>query len=324
MKRTTTCSVVVYTTEKCTLCEMDDVANVIASSANNAEALPANTQLDRLQSVLISGDIVFTSQVLILVPDVWLSFSTQTIEAKTPDALLPLAALSSAAQTTFSSPDNVLFLYRTRTLPSDAITLDIVACTSSLANALAKPFINGGVRYLIMPFSQWAHLKTGAKSWSYLKRNALCFYQPDSQKRLKHKRLWVQLILLSVVLHTSAYLYLSLLHEQSHQSKVTRQALLDKSSAWENDQQANAFVASALTFIQALPKKTRLLVFDGAEQTTSFQVTLLSSEKDALLERWQQQQPSWQWEVTKVEPRSFSLIKEDEVVDVFISIHPTK
>ena len=320
MKLRTTYSVAVYAADNCQFYKNNNTVCDTELLSNDDDTLPNSTQLEKLQKPLLHTEAIDCHRVLILVPDNWLSISTHQVERHTPNELLPLAAMSFAAESTFSPPESLLFHYDQRRIEKQSITLEVTACSIEWARLLAKPFDNRGIPYLVMSFTQWSRLKTGTKSWSYLTQQSLSIFQPDRHKRIKQKRLWIGLIVSSVVLHCAAYFYQSSLYVQSQQLAFERHASLDKYAIWRNQQQSSEFVATALNFAQSLPKKTRLTAFEGTERGVSLQVMLLKEERAELLARWRQQYPSWRWIVNDIKPIAPSLTINEEVINVSLSI----
>ncbi|NLQ18546.1 hypothetical protein HGG82_13105 [Marinomonas sp. M1K-6] len=261
-----------------------------------------------------------SSRLLVLVPDDCLSVSQHALDHVIPRSLLPLAALSYAVETTFSPPESVCFSYQQNVLSTTSAQLTVFACTKDWAEAVCLPFQAAATSCLLMPLSLWENRHTKARSWSYIAQHALSVYQPNQEKRKTALRLWGYLLLASLLIHAAALFYFMAWQQESVLALQERQRALADQMAWQDDQTANAFVASALEMVQGLPSSARLARFEGAASSVTFSVTLPEQALSLLLTAWRQQQPDWRWEVKRDLYHSPSGLNQEGVVDAHISV----
>ncbi|MEO9276024.1 hypothetical protein ABFY09_14400 [Marinomonas sp. 5E14-1] len=317
-------SVALYSADKCTFYDRNEIEKRIDTSLQSSDFIPDSSQLFAMQKTLFINDCKVKSRAVILVPDHWLSVSKHVLEPLTPSSLLPLAALSYAVESTFSAPETVLFSFRKALVEDKQIQLSVFACSAEWNKQLVSPFQSKNVSCLIVPISLWQSTKPSLRSWSALSKYALSSYQPDYKKSQQMKRLWLCLLLFSVSIHSIAYGYFLSLEQRIHQSLTERQSLLERQSAWASYQEPNDFVLSTLRLMQALPTSVRLVSFDGQNQQADFQLTLTQEEFEPLLISWQQRFPNWRWQVSELHQTSSDVLSlsesSKEVLDVFISV----
>ncbi|MDB4837058.1 hypothetical protein OAH87_01135, partial [Marinomonas sp.] len=173
----TSYSVAVYSIRGCQLCLPCDLKAVL-DGLSDMPALPL--ELDQLKEIKVSlpnkarGRF---SRLLILVPDEWLAVSNSRTEDAIPSKLLPLAALSHAAEITFSSPESLWFSYQYEKVARHHFELTVFACSAELADALLEPFQEEYIPCVLMPLRQWKALKPKHKSWASLTKSGLSRYQ---------------------------------------------------------------------------------------------------------------------------------------------------
>ena len=344
MKLTTGYSIAVYTAEKCTLYDLGTVDDAIDCVDQFRDSPPSKVRLNAIQKSLSIHSDSADSNIIILVPDDWLSTSQHNLDQIIDSALLPLVALSYAVETTFSAPETLLFSYQKKIMHDQQPQLTVYSCSTDWAEQLSQPFTERGSSCFIMSITQWKNLKSGKKTWSYLVKQALSIYQPDYEKRKARKRRWFCLILFSVLIQSTAYVYSSSLAERAKQAGVDRAYVLEKKSLWASEQESNAFIESALTLVQVLPSSVRLVSFDGKDEVVNIKLTLSRKDLTALLEGWRKQYPLWHWEIAPISPHAGSnqqaflplpsdllkvgssvsqhdeILSRQEVVDVSVSI----
>jgi hypothetical protein len=314
-------SVALYTSDKCTLHNKVDGEKWVINSSQCDDSAPNPSQLTVIQKTLNANTFTDVSRVVILVPDTWLSVSQHHLDHLVPTSLLPLAALSYAAETTFSPPETLLFSYQQKVMDNKQTQLTVFACSEEWAKQLCVPFQSLNVSCLLMSMTQWRGLRSSSRSWSYLKKNALSTYQPDDEKRQKRKRLWFCFILLSLLIHGVAYGYFCLLQQDSHQAQAERQKILAVRSIWESSRESSEFAHSVLSLVQGLPMSVRLTLLEVEEKQASFQLTLSEHELEQILANWRKASPHWHWDVSKRSQHQISPSEQyEEVLDVFISI----
>ncbi|MBD5772498.1 hypothetical protein [Marinomonas colpomeniae] len=302
MKLMTGYSVAVYTAENCALYDLDELDEVVDYLDQSHCSLPDKAQLISIQKNFSTCHHPNTSNLMILIPDDWLSISQHKLDTSIPSALLPLASLSYAVETTFSTPEALLFSYQQEAIQPKQCQLTVFACSADWYEQLCLPFKELGASCLVMSIRQWKTLKLGNKSWSYLSKRALSVYQPDYEKRKKRKRLWICLVLLSALTHSVAYGYYLSLRKNTEQALVDRQSVLAEKALWVSAQNSSVFVESALTLVQALPPSVRLVSFNGEPDVVSFQLTLSWTDLNILLVNWRKQYPSWHWQIERLFP----------------------
>ena len=321
MKLTMSYLVALYSTQKCTLYDDIDVDKLVADSYQSPNLAPSFSQVASIQKTLSLNGTIAIPRVIILVPDSWISVSQHILDHLVPTPLLPLAALSYAVETTFSTPETLLFNYQEETTTSKQTQLTVFACSAEWAEQICLPFKSRKMSCLLMSVTQWKNLRS--RSWAYLAKNALSIYQPDYRKHQTRKRLWICLVLLSLLIHSLAYGYFSFLGQRLHQTILEKKNIVAIQSTWESSQESNRFATSVLTLIQGLPMSVRLTSFDAKDQSATFNLTLSKYEFERLLVNWQEAFPHWHWEVTEppqVHSQSPSSALNGEVIDVFISI----
>lgn len=332
MKLMTAYSVALYTAQNCILFDRSNVNEIVDPRPQDQGLTPDSTQLDVIQKNISinrppfnndtanNGFVNNNSNIVIVVPDNWISVSHHRVDHILPDALAPLAALSYAVETTFSAPDSLMYHYQQMELEEKQTQLTVFACSSEWATQLCSPFQALGASCLLMSQTQWSDLTVSNPSWSSIRKHALSMYQPDIEKNKRVKRRCVFLLLFSLILHTGAYLYLLVLQQQTQAVIEARQQTLALKSDWESDQKSTPFLESILVIVQALPNSIRLVQFDVGFDYAVLQVTLSQLDFASLIDRWRQDHSSWrfEWEhVSYVQPIGMN---DEEVMDVAISI----
>ncbi len=319
--------VAVYSLEQCSLCTPLEATKLVNKSPSKNNTLPDSSQLETIQRSLLPINVSSSTRMLILVPDSWLSVSVHRIDHIIPSSLLPLAALSYAVETTFSPPDSLMFSYQQDVLPAKQAQLKVFACSSEWAEQLSFPFKPSVKHCLVMSFAQWASKSTGVFSWSQCSKQALSVFQPEKEKQQKTQRLWLCLMVFSVLVNGVAYGYYTALQQDSDTLLHSRQAVIAAQSAWESSNNEDVqFVTSVLSKVQALPTSARLTLFEssdkvnGETQPIFFQVTLPKADLELLLENWKKQHPAWRWEVTYSAEELPILSQQKEVVDASVSV----
>ncbi|ETX09654.1 hypothetical protein MUS1_06460 [Marinomonas ushuaiensis DSM 15871] len=326
--------VAVYSSQKCTLFDSSDVDGMVICHPQNQDISPDSIQLESIQKDISFKDIplnddtfhrpIFnnragSAKIIVVIPDSWISVTQHKIDHLVPISLAPLAALSYATETTFTAPEALMFNYRQVVLDRNQTQLTVFACSNEWANQLCSPFKMLGASCLLMSQTQWADASVRNTSWSSLRKHALSIYQPDKEKNTKTKRLWFILVLLSLLVHSGAYVYFWNLQQQTEIALIDRQKTLTLISEWESDQVNSPFAESILGLIQALPTSVRLMQFDAGFDQAFLQVTLPQRELATLIERWREGDSSLQFEweqLTADKPSGFN----SEVIDASISI----
>lgn len=328
MKLIKSYSLALYSAEQCTLYNKNEIDKQVDLSPQSSDFIPDALQLVAIQQSLALENWAAESRIVILVPDHWLSISNSILDSSTPPSLMPLAALTYAVESTFSTPEMVWFNYQKKRLEDNRIQLSVFACSEEWSKQLCSPFSSKNASCLIVPVSLWQNIKPRSRRWSTLSRHALSHYQPDHEKQRTCKRLWCCLLVLSVLVHSLAYGYFSSLEQRIHLLLTDRQSLLERQTAWATHQDSNDFVFSVLGLMQELPTSVRLVSFDGGSQQADFQLTLTQEEFAYLFSRWEQDFPHWHWQVFESfqAANSISLPVESnqEVLDVFVSVFEKK
>jgi hypothetical protein len=315
-------SVAVYTAEQCIFYDSFKAAELVALQAiNQGSSTPDTLQLSAIHQTLSLESLAKRTPVLILVPDAWLVVSRSQIDHLIPSTLLPLAALSYAAETTFLPPEAVKFNYLQIALSDKRAELTVFACSNEWAELLCRPFYNTAKDCVIMPSSQWLDMKAPSRrSWSNCKKQALSSYQPNKVKNQKARMLLGYLLILSLFVQGGALTYLFSLHKHTEEAILVRQEVLELQSAWKAVHVENDFTQSILSVVQALPKSVRLAAVESDGAKAKVRMTLSQSDLDAVFIGWQHQFPHWLWEVSQTSNPAESVHKKVEVLDVSISI----
>lgn len=314
-------SVAVYTAEQCTLYNSFQAAELVAlQSINQADFSPDTLQLSAIHQTLSFELLPKNIPVLVLVPDAWLVVSRSQIDHLIPNALLPLAALSYAAEATFLPPETVQFNYLQVALSDKRAELTVFACSNEWAGQLCLPFHNMAKSCVIMPFSQWQEMKPSLRSWQNCKKRALSTYQPDKVKNQKARVLLGCLLALSLFVQGSALTYLVWLHKQTEEAFLARQEILEVEAAWKAVHLESDFAETVLDAVQALPRTVRLVAVESDGMKAKVRMTLPKSDLESIFIGWQRQFPQWLWEVNQNSQSALSMHNNSEVLDVSISI----
>lgn len=320
MKLMPSYSVAIYSAQTCTFFDSPESVNLSCGELMNEGPTPDIDQLDSIQATLSLDNESIASRLIVLVPDSWLSVSQHQIDHLIPSSLLPLAALSYAVETTYSPPELVMFSYQQEVLPIKRTQLTVFACSNQWAERLCLPFKHLTKSCLIMTKQQWVDMPSKVQSWSFCSQRALSVYQPDKEKRKSARRLWGYLLMLSVIINSTAFAYLFVSQQRTERALLERKVLLETQSTWSSQQETSEFSESVLGLVQTLPVSARLAQFDGRIAMASFKVTLPKQDLDRLLESWHQQHQHWRW---KVEAQSLYLpasVNQEEMVDASISV----
>lgn len=320
MKLLSDYSVAVYSAQECKLYNSSKVACLADFSAFINAPRPDSQQLYAIHQRLKIGQELNGSRIIILVPDAWLSVSQHRVDHLIPVSLRPLAALSYAVEATFSLPENLLFSYQYEPLSAQQSLLSVYACSCEWAEQLVLPFLSIPKTYLLMTISQWQAMSSRKRSWSSCSFCSLSLYQPEKAKRVKARQLFWCLVVLSLVLNSTASVYFLSLDQNTTYMRIARQTIQNTQSAWSSTHSANAFSASALDLIQALPRSARLEYFESRAQRAFLQMTLPARDLELLLVTWRQHKPDWRWEVKQRPHHPTSPITQKEVVDVSIKV----
>lgn len=317
MKRTPNYYVAVYSAQECVICSPNDAMTRLPCVPHDAP--PDDQQLLTLQNTVKA----FTKhRLVVLVPDSWLSVTEHQIDHPIPPPLQPLAALSYAAEATFTAPDSVRLSYQYALLSSKQAILTVFACSVAWFEQLCKPFQANAAPYLIVPASQWFDNAVPArrKTWRYCQKNALLIYQPDQDRRRQSRRLWWGLLISSLILNAAAGWFLLALQHTTQGLEIDQQTALQRQPEWSNSPSQHGFVDSVLGLTQALPRSVRVLSVSKEKGRAELRMLLPASHLDSMLAGWRRQQPTWQWQLIEHEGRSLSPAQSVEVVNVSITI----
>ncbi|MBR7889967.1 hypothetical protein J9B83_13695 [Marinomonas sp. A79] len=316
MKRTPNYFVAVYSAQGCEICSPD---NAIAHLSHETDEAPDDQQLLTIQA---SINAAAKSRLVILLPDAWLSVTEHQIDHQVPPKLLPLAALSYAAEATFTPPESVMLNYQQSSLPSKQTGLTVFACSVAWAEQLRRPFQTKVDTCLLVPESQWHDdtVPVRRRTWRYCQKKSLFVYQPDQDRRRQGRRLWWCLLVLSLILNTAAGLYFLSLKHTTEAAQVAQQATLNSQPEWFHSTQKEGFVDAILALMQALPRSVRVLSLVGEEERAELRLLLPASNLEPLLSNWRQQQPNWQWQWVEHGSVAISPTQPVEVVNVSITI----
>ena len=320
MKLTPTYSVAVYSAQKCLFFDSAEAAALATLPPLIDDPLPDVQQLKSIQQTRSFENASSTARMIVLVPDSWLCVSQHRVDHLIPSALLPLAALSYAVETTFSPPESVMFSYQQDVLPAKHTQLTVFACSNEWARQLMQPFQSFTQSCFLMSQGQWINRQSKTYTWSCCVQSALSLYQPDKEKRKKARRLWCCLLILSVLIHSVASVYYWRLEQRSAKALIGYQETRLIQSDWAPAQEKKAFSESVLGLVQALPMSARLAQFNGGASSAFVKVTLPKQGLDLLLSNWEKQRPDWRWEVERRPHYLSSTMNQVEVVDAFISI----
>lgn len=311
----------VYSAKECNVFKSRDAANLADLSSLNNDPRPSLQELESIKQGLDIDQEDIASRVIILVPDAWLSVSQHRIDHQIPSALLPLAAMSYAVETTYSAPDAVLFSYQYKELSAQQSLLTVYACTNEWAEALCLPFESMGKTCLLMPVSQWTSIQSRKMSWHTCSEWALSKYNPEKEKRLKARRLCWSLVVFSLLLHIVASAYFFSLDQESTDMQLARKTIQESQSSWASNRHSDDFSSSILSLVQTLPTSARLGHFESKDQRAFLQMTLPATDFQLLLAEWRQKNPDWQWEVEQKPHRiDVPATQKKEVVDVSIEV----
>lgn len=322
MKLTPNIAVAVYSARQCSLLAIGDAFELVKESVTHTDLAPDSNHLLAIQrDVQPTHYLPNVSQLVIVIPDSWLSVSQHLIDHVIPPSLLPIAALSYAVETTFSPPETLLFTYQQTVLVDKQTHLKVLACSTEWADQLCAPFQEWAKTMCIISVSQWLDTKplSPHRVGSYCQRNALKTYQPANNKRHKTRRLLGALILLSTLLNGLAVVYWFGLQQHTDQALTLRDTHRHAQDAWLDSQQTDDFSDAVLALLKTLPKSVRLVWVSGDALHMRFKMTVSEHELGRLLADWQQQYPEWQWKVDPLRSAS-STFNQQGVMDVSVSV----
>lgn len=321
MKLTPNYSLAVYSSKKCVLVESTE-STQLSFQLPFDDPPPNPEELCLIQQSLAAEMLLRTRYCVVLVPDTWVSRSTHRIEHHVPPALQPLAALSYAAETTFSAPDVLLYSYQYQIINQSTSTFTVFSCTTEWAEQLLAPFKKCGVVCFLMPHGLYSQINPGILSWWRYSQRALSVYQPEKAKRNRSRLLWGVLLGLSILLNSMSFYYFTHLENRLKVVVISYQEKRALHQSGLSTQEPDDFVLSTLQLVQTLPHSVRLSHFVTQTDQAEWQITATKLDLDLLLTNWQERFPAWRWDVMK-QPHSTSYVShQKEVVDAFIKVYP--
>ena len=318
MRLTSAYSVAVYHAEYCTFYESSTAPALARLDPFFSQDIrPDSHQLALIQSTIVTRRKNKPTRLIVLVPDAWLSTSQCQIDHLVPVSLLPLAALSYAVETTFLPPETLSFSFQQHSLPNQFAELAIFACSNEWRKQLCEPFKRPSHPCLLIPFSQWNSMPERSRSWSQCQKKALATYQPDKPQRRVNRLLWWSLLMASVLINGSASAYFLTLQQQSAQTLIERQQILNQQTTWSSSRVDHPFIETLLAMVQSLPRSVRIVSMTHVDANATLLMTLPQQVLTDLLNQWQSQTPTWQW---RIESTVVSASNRTEVVDVSIHV----
>ncbi len=310
----------IYSAECCTLVAPANYSRLSQSGVSD-NALPDATKLASIQQTLSADTLAKAGRCIVVVPDAWLSVSEHRIEDRISPSLRPLAALSFAAETTFSAPDSLLYSYQYQEVDQETLVLTVFACRPEWAEQLLAPFKHRTKSCLLVPQSCCHQVAQRGLSWSRCSQYSLSVYQPEAEHDKHARRLWVGLIGLSLLLHGAAFLYYAHLEGRTSEMVSRYQDKRAAQQEWSSELSSDDFIHSTLSLIQGLPDSVRLGHFVAETPPTYLHITLPQQDLDRLLTQWRTRYPDWHWELEQQPHQGVSVSHQKEVVDAFIKIY---
>ncbi|MCB5162309.1 hypothetical protein [Marinomonas algarum] len=331
--------VALYTPQHCVLyTSLEASKTVLPSSASDKDdhdrfldyaTSPDPSRLASIQDTVFfhnkkqSFDARFkTKRLIIRVPDDWLSVSSHAIDHVIPATLLPMAALSYAAEATFLPPDAILLSQQQEIMAESAANLTVFACSKEWARQLTKPFKDRAKHSLLVPESQWLAMSAlpPRKKWRACLSCALVPFQSDKVQRQKARRLWIILLLASLLINTVAATSWLLFHQRSHQAIAAQQAFVSHQDDALSLSRADDFIEPVLSLTQALPRSAQLIEFNAETDHAFLHMRLPRQGLKDLQSKWQKQYPKWQWSIDIQKVDSAGSPSQTEVVHAHITI----
>ncbi|REG82360.1 hypothetical protein [Marinomonas pollencensis] len=312
MKRISPDCVVFYTASQCYIYPIQSCPKALPFDVEDARPVPSDEQIKLLQQELKQSVLASSRQLLIVVPNAWLSVSEHQIAHPLSPKLAPLAALAFASETTFAPPNEIFFHHSVDKLNKDLFQLHVIACSKMLRDLLRQPF-DAAQDCRLISMQQWQQRSSrrfARYTWGQFE---LSNYQPEEDRRRNLVRRWLVFVLLSVSLHLLILGYFYLLDRQHKQLAVTLQ---QQTQALSLPQKGSVFVSQLLTMLRTLPKDVRLSSLSSEQHAATAYLTLPHDSLPILLAQWRQAFPHWRWQVL---PQS-KLLESQEVIDVALRI----
>lgn len=304
--------VVFYSTSQCYVYDVRSLPKCLPFDAGDEKSVPSDAQIDQLQAELDDTYFANKTQILVVVPDAWLSISEHKIEHLLSSKLAPLAALTFAAETTFAPPESIYFYYHVTKLNKQSCQLKVIACSKQLLLTLSRPFKNRTRHCSLVSEQQWIHRRHHYFALYLLSLQGLTCYQPAEDKRKSTRNRWLCFVLLSGVLHLGFILFFQYSNGLHKKWMVDENA---KHRVIPNVQpHKNTLVKTLLTTLRALPADVRLTSISSHQTKASVGLSLTRIRLQALLAEWRKEQPQWRWDIQSTQPQA--QIGAQEVVDV--------
>ncbi|MBJ7538081.1 hypothetical protein [Marinomonas transparens] len=312
--------VAVYSTTQCSLFDSHKVPIASGLLPPGDALVPDASRIEAMQNRLFSEQNERIKNVVVVVPDDWLSISEHEVDHLIPPKLAPLVALTYAVEDAFAPPENLRFSYRQKVVQGQHTRLMVFTCTGEQADLFCSPFKQRGMSCLLVPHKQWLNAQREKKPWRWFVQQSLQAYQPEKEKRQEFRRLIACLASISLLVNLIAYLCFDSWNKQSRDVLFERQQIMVTQSSWSSNDSLHSASDIALKLTQGLPISVRLNSVEGNALTAVVMLTLAEDDAALLLDSWREKQPEWQWKMERLssdEPLSGG---QEEVVDVAISI----
>ena len=313
MKRISPDCVVFYTVSQCYVYTSKSWSEALRFDVEDTSPVPNDEQIKLLQLNLNHKVLAAKRQVLIVVPNSWLSESDHQITHSLSKKLAPLAALAFASETTFAPPSEIFFHHSVAKLNKDVFQLHVIACSKMLMELLSLPF-QAAQRCQLVSLQQWktqSSRRLARYTWHHYE---LAKYQPEEDRRRGSRQRWLAFILASMSLHLLLLGYFYTLDREHNQQQVALQQ--QRTQSLILPQRGSVFVSQLLTMLRALPKDIRVSSLHSEQLTATAYLALPGNRLAILLAQWRQDYPGWRWQIL---PQNV-LLESQEVVDVALRI----
>lgn len=308
--------VVFYTASRCYIYDAARLPKSVQLIPEATSSRPDSAQLDALFATLEHETITNKKHLLIVLPDEWLAISQHEIARSMSKTLAPLAALAFAVESTFASPETILFNYRLKRLHKRHYLLNLIACPQAFADDLMRPFREKGAQCQIVSYQQWQSLAGKRFALYRLMKQSLNLYQPKQAKEKANQQRWLGLIAISLLLNLVLFGYFYSLN-QTHM-RLQQNLAKHQSEPFLQPNSVASFPVVLLAKLRTLPMGVRLSKFQTSSTQAQVYLSGRASELNTLVARWRKASPHWQWVMRSLAPANST--DKKEVVDVALVV----